>query len=265
MGDPAGDKQSACLNCGAVLTGQYCVKCGQKAQVHRTLRAFFHDLATGMLNFEGKVWRTLPLLAWKPGQLTRDYIEGKRARYVSPVALFLFTVFVMFESTGTIATPDISRVRADTNVSTRLSDDVPGWLREPIERAGTNPELTIYKLKASASKWSWAVIPLSVPFLWLMFPFSRRFRLYDHVVFATYSLCFMMLLLSAAMLVATAGFSAVAGFAMLVPPVHIYRQLRGAYSLGRWGALWRTAGLLAAAVMVLMLYFVTVLGAGLFE
>ena len=59
-------------------------------------RAFFHDFLHGVLHFEGKIWRTLPLLAWKPGELTRRYIDGQRARFVSPIALFLFCVFLMF-------------------------------------------------------------------------------------------------------------------------------------------------------------------------
>ena len=49
-----------------------------------------------MLHFDGKFWRTLPMLAWRPGELTRRYIDGERARFVSPMALFLFSVFLMF-------------------------------------------------------------------------------------------------------------------------------------------------------------------------
>ena len=90
-----------CLNCGAELTGAYCSQCGQKAHVHRSLKGFFHDLLHGVLHFEGKIWRTLPLLAWRPGELTRDYIDGKRARFISPIALFLFCVFLMF-AVGTV-------------------------------------------------------------------------------------------------------------------------------------------------------------------
>ena len=59
-------------------------------------RAFCHDLLHGVLHFEGKIWRTLPMLAWRPGELTRRYIDGERARFVSPIALFLFCVFLMF-------------------------------------------------------------------------------------------------------------------------------------------------------------------------
>ncbi|MGX7894288.1 DUF3667 domain-containing protein [Tsuneonella sp. HG222] len=88
--------EGACLNCGTALVGPHCHACGQRAHVHRTIGAFFHDLLHGVLHFEGKTWRTLPMLAWKPGKLTREYIEGKRAKYISPIALFLFVVFVSF-------------------------------------------------------------------------------------------------------------------------------------------------------------------------
>ena len=88
--------ETACLNCGTPLIGSHCHACGQRGHVHKTLGAFFHDLLHGVLHFEGKIWRTLPMLAWRPGQLTREYIDGRRASYVSPIALFLFTIFLMF-------------------------------------------------------------------------------------------------------------------------------------------------------------------------
>jgi hypothetical protein len=49
-----------------------------------------------VFHFEGKIFRTLPMLVFRPGALTRRYIAGERARFVSPLALFLFTVFAMF-------------------------------------------------------------------------------------------------------------------------------------------------------------------------
>src|SRR6266542_3913661 len=99
-GESGHTDETNCLNCGAPLTGPFCNQCGQHAHVHRTLRAFFHDFAHGVLHFEGKIWRTLPLLAWKPGDLTRRYIDGQRASFVSPIALFLFSVFLMFAVVG---------------------------------------------------------------------------------------------------------------------------------------------------------------------
>src|SRR3954454_16496380 len=88
--------EKSCLNCGTKLTGPYCSACGQKAHVHRSVRGFLQDFIAGLFNFEGKIWRTLPMLAWRPGEMTRRYIAGERARFISPVALYLFTVFAMF-------------------------------------------------------------------------------------------------------------------------------------------------------------------------
>ncbi|MEA3041375.1 MAG: hypothetical protein QOC65_864, partial [Sphingomonadales bacterium] len=97
-----GDRPGNCLNCGAPLAGPFCHACGQPAHIHRTVAAWWHDLAHGVLHFEGKIWRTLPMLAWHPGRLTRRYIDGERARFVSPIALFLFTVFLMFAIFGMV-------------------------------------------------------------------------------------------------------------------------------------------------------------------
>ena len=310
-----------CLNCGAELTGDYCHACGQRAHVHRTLGAFWHDLLHGVLHFEGKIWRTLPMLVWRPGELTRRYIEGERAKFVSPMALFLFSAFLMFavaSFTGALSSAvhppsaeDLNRsiamqereletaqrqrdagLKANRSTATadaKISDlqqelaitrgiqagnvdriaktqiNAPDWLREPIAKAAKNPDLLFYKLKTNAYKFSWMLIPLSVPFLWLLFPFSRRFRLYDHTVFVTYSLSFMTLLVVTAILIGVAGLPQIAGFAMLVPPVHMYRQLKGAYGLTTGSALARTFLLVAFSVVAISLFFLLLFGLGLFD
>jgi hypothetical protein len=317
--------ERCCLNCGATLTGEFCSACGQHAHIHRTLSAFFHDFLHGVLHFEGKIWRTLPLLAWKPGVLTRRYIDGQRARFVSPIALFLFSVFLMFailSATGNanpnfgssnhdLATQqkqletDLAGLRtkrselaaqgqstteaeeeiADMgkqldviqtmrekgvtsavleNEGSTVQSDIP-LVKEAFLKAKENPDLLFYKLKTNSYKWSWAIIPLSVPFLWLMFPFSRRFRLYDHVVFVTYSLSFMTLLFAIGTLLAAAGINAIAPLILLAPPIHMYRQLRGAYGLSRGSALWRTALLLLSAVLVLSAFVLGMVALGVFD
>jgi len=316
--------ERACLNCATPLMGDYCHACGQRGHVHRSLGAFGHDLMHGVFHFEGKIWRTLPMLAWRPGELTRRYIDGQRASFVSPIALFLFCVFLMFAVLGWTGVIDshagenitlginntareqrqaltelegqraqavrlgqptaaldrkIAGVRDDLQVTEAFRDrgeivdtrtpeqqaNVPPWLRGPIQKIAKNPELLIYKLKTNAYKFSWMLIPLSVPFMWLLFPFSRRFRLYDHTVFVTYSLCFMTLLAIAAMLLSKAGWSNAAGLLTFVPPVHWYRQLKGAYGLGWGGALWRTLVLLLVTSIAVSLFLAILLGLGVFD
>ena len=311
-----------CLNCGAPISGRYCSNCGQKAKIKRSLRAFFADMATQLLDFEGKVWRTLPMLAFKPGEMTRRYIDGERVKFVSPIALFIFSVFAMFaalslngaldvESGGKIQTDlaesiakgegeleelgqareeavakgedleqldaqiaetekdvaDLKKMHESGVVTAQIDDDeeVPDAIREGIKRIERNPEAFTMRVQEAASKYSWALIPLSAPFVWLLFPFSRKYKLYDHAVFVTYSIAFMMLLV-----LTVAGTGAIFGgagwlaFAALIPPIHMYRQLRGAYELGRASAMLRTFLLITMSIVVLALFISLMLILGVF-
>ena len=90
------DEHALCLNCGTPLDGTYCHACGQRAHVHRSLWHLVEELLHGVTHFDAKGWRTLPLLVARPGLLTRRYIDGQRTRYVSPLALFLFSMFLFF-------------------------------------------------------------------------------------------------------------------------------------------------------------------------
>lgn len=93
-GGPPGE--GACLNCGAKLEGRFCSACGQHAQAHRKLTNVFEEFLHGVLHFDTKTWRTLPMVFLRPGTLTRNYVYGKRARYLSPLTMFLFAIFFMF-------------------------------------------------------------------------------------------------------------------------------------------------------------------------
>jgi phenylpyruvate tautomerase PptA (4-oxalocrotonate tautomerase family) len=147
--------------------------------------------------------------------------------------------------------------------------DVPktGWARldKGVEKANKNPGLLAYKLQNSAYKYSWLLIILSTPVVALLFLWRRRFGLYDHAVFVTYSLTFMMLFVVVLILADAAGASdgAVAIAATVLPPLHIYKQLRGAYSLRRSSALWRTMVLVVFAGGVLLAWFLLLLVQGL--
>ncbi len=71
-------------------------RCGQAAHVHRSLAHLAEEFLHGILHFETKAWRTVPMLLLRPGKLTWEYIDGRRVRYVWPLALLLFLLFLMF-------------------------------------------------------------------------------------------------------------------------------------------------------------------------
>jgi Protein of unknown function (DUF3667) len=393
-GAAAHSSTSTCLNCSAQVDGPFCRNCGQKTKVHRTLSAFWHDLIHGVFHFDGKIWRTLPMLVWHPGQLTRRYVHGERAKFVSPLALFLFCVFVTYASVnslvpksfgGEIETPasiaksladdqrdaendlkelqtDLSeaktagentaaidaaitlqaskiakidrerqaasakrqRTKADLDrertairskiaaietaivaakkVGTSTVDleanlagermglqmlnnasvfvekgtdanledyNVNVWGIESLNKAAKhaleNPQLVMYKIQSSAYKYAWLLIIMSTPFLWLLFAWRRQYMVFDHAVFVTYSLCFMLLL-------TTFGSFALRFedwlpltviFLTFAPALHMYRQLKEAYELSRFSALWRTGLLSMISMSVLSLFVMIIVTLGL--
>ena len=306
-----------CLNCGTKLIGPFCSACGQKAHIHRSVRAFFQDFLSSLFNLEGKMWRTLPMLAWRPGEMTRRYIAGERARFISPIALYLFTVFAMFavlNFTGTLGghgknfkndlqtdiaenQTKIAKLEADrgiavaagkdvTNIDRKIAkrkadiaetqkvisgqafstgdsgDETPSFIRPFIENARDNPDLVSMRVQDAASKYSWLLIPFSVPFMWLLFPFRRRFNTYDHTVFVTYSLSFMMLLVVAGGLLIEVGMPGLASLLFFVPPLHMYRHLKQTYELGRFSAIMRTMALLTFAFIAAGLFLAAAVAIG---
>lgn len=398
--------KGACLNCGAQLTGAYCSACGQAAHAHRSLIHVLEEFLHGIFHFDTKVWRTLPMAIFRPGTLTRNYVYGKRARYVSPLAFFLLTVFFMFavfaftggppvnvneSSTVAEAQEELTEAHADlataerelhevlanpdpdqpagleeslarqavglaqaevareeqalrraqaredaaaqgedqavvapVTVGTRRDDAaappapaapvapaegaatapplpgsvqgevdsansdvspptwqdavremaeaedfvvVQGWdsMNENVRRQMLNPDLAAYKIQEAASKFSFLLVPISLPFLALLFLWKRGVTLYDHVVFSLYELSFVSLLF--VLMVSVAGVSALM---WLVPmlvlfgvPVHTFFHLKGAYALGWFSALWRTFFMMIFATIALCLFLIAIVILGL--
>jgi hypothetical protein len=87
----------ACRNCGAHAPLKFCPECGQETTLHPpTLREFLHEFVGHYVALEGELWRTLALLLRRPGRLTREYLDGRRRRYVLPLRLYLTASFLFF-------------------------------------------------------------------------------------------------------------------------------------------------------------------------
>lgn len=86
-----------CLNCGTHLRGQYCGNCGQRSRTRMiSIWLLLQEAFGDLLELDSRLWRTvLPLLA-RPGQLTRDYLEGRRARYMPPFRTYLVLSVLFF-------------------------------------------------------------------------------------------------------------------------------------------------------------------------
>ena len=88
---PTPEDAASCANCGVQLSGAYCARCGQSAHEGRppTIQYFFHDLTHEILHVDGKIFRSLSALLFRPGLLTQEYWAGRVVRWVRPIRLFL--------------------------------------------------------------------------------------------------------------------------------------------------------------------------------
>jgi hypothetical protein len=103
-------KDKICLNCDAEIYGRYCHICGQenvepKESAWSLVTHFFYDIT----HFDGKFFSTVRYLLLKPGFLSNEYIKGRRARYLHPIRMYVFTsafFFIVFFSLFSIKVKD---------------------------------------------------------------------------------------------------------------------------------------------------------------
>jgi hypothetical protein len=109
-----------CLNCGTALQGPFCHYCGQP---DKNLMRFFPALVREMLedfaDFDSRFMRTLKPLLFRPGKLTRDYLEGRRFRYVPPLRLYIFSSLLLFFLLAVFAGGSL-------NFKSEMAGDQPG-------------------------------------------------------------------------------------------------------------------------------------------
>jgi hypothetical protein len=99
-------KSDICLNCETPLRPEdnYCPNCGQKNDSHKIpVKHLFIEFIEDLFHFDTKLWNTLKASFTKPGKITLDYLEGKRARYVPPVKFYVFVSFIFFLLLGKLS------------------------------------------------------------------------------------------------------------------------------------------------------------------
>lgn len=334
----AGEASSGiCTDCGAAVDSRFCPECGQPTHVHRSLLHLVEEVLHGVLHFDARIWRTLPLLALNPGRLTREWVQGKRTRYVSPLALFLFTVFLIFfvfsfgggsaepvmkmdgqtaaelrseiaelKETRANLPPEAGRaavVGMDASITAlegrlaqlegvgqgpRPDGLKPGsWqanLKDIAHRNAVregdkgakgfqskllhkleNPDLALYKIKQTLYKFAFLLVPISIPFVALLFLWKRGPTWYDHGVFVLYSLTGMTILFAAlnwlGKIPGLGGFLVLLG--LMAIPVHMFAQLKGAYGLSIFSATWRTIALMIFCNITIALFAAAIVLLGL--
>lgn len=264
-----------CPNCAAALAGPWCHACGQLGEdFHRSATKLFLESMREFLDVDNRLWRTLPDLIFRPGRLTRAYLDGHRAPQVPPLRLFLVILLALFliglsRSPALLPAspvPSTAAQRAEAIKRIENNKDIPEEDRKEIiaslktdkgvlERNPANIEVRWWIAKVNYAKahqaefWqaiqNWAerfavlVLPLSAILLSVLFVFQRQYFLFDHIIFSMHSLSFLCLLLGATIVVNRYTPLQVDGVPLLAAPVHLFFHMRGVYRTSILGTLSR--------------------------
>jgi hypothetical protein len=96
-----------CLNCGDPVVGNYCPTCGQKkVEVRVSLREMVMEVVGDEMALSSALPRTLIGLLFRPGFLTREYVQGRCVRYILPLRLYIVTSIVFFLALSIVANPE---------------------------------------------------------------------------------------------------------------------------------------------------------------
>lgn len=114
-----------CLNCDTELKGPFCYYCGQPDRnFMRFFPALFRDMMEDLFDLDSRFMRTLKPLLFKPGRLTRDYMQGRRFRYAPPMRLYIFSSIVFFLLAALLSTDSIEIASAEnTNGIVQITTD----------------------------------------------------------------------------------------------------------------------------------------------
>ena len=193
-----------CLNCGEPLSGPFCSKCGQRAvPAYPTLRELAGDAWSELSGYDGRVLRTFRNLVRRPGALTIEVLEGHRARYVSPVRVYLVASVVYFLIAA--ASPNLVDAprppsRGDVNIDLRDPERVvaqlspekraevlssiertPWWMRPVLRSAVHDPAGFQRRVLQNLPRALFALVPV---FAAIVAMFYRRRPFSQHLIFA---------------------------------------------------------------------------------
>lgn len=135
-------KEKICLNCDTPVNGRFCHSCGQeniepKESFWHLLTHFFNDIT----HFDGKFFTTIKDVLFKPGFLSKEYVMGKRIRYLHPIRMYVFTSAIFFIIFFSLF-----------NAKKMIKDDQEKIKIEELAEAKTNLETEIPDLKDSVVK-----------------------------------------------------------------------------------------------------------------
>lgn len=116
-------EEKNCLNCGYAVEDRFCTHCGQEnLELKDTAFHLMLHYVQDLFHYDGKLWHTMKSLVTKPGLVAKEYLEGKRQRYLEPIRFYVFASSVFFLTFFIFLGDETytSDVTPETNYSKRL-------------------------------------------------------------------------------------------------------------------------------------------------
>lgn len=228
------DDTPRCPNCNAPRTGEFCSVCGQNDRnylraAHRIIGEFLGET----FELDSRLLVTLQRLLFYPGYLSREFSAGRRARYVSPVRLYLVVSVLFFFCVSVlgrgdiVVDDDVAIVAGDSEqVIGQLEGQVPeedlAKVRQALEQAKVekpqtdfekvlderlqafraNPDAAFDVFFDNLPLMMFLLLPLTAGLLKLFY--RRRFYA-EHLVFALHVHAFLFLIFTAGLFLPNGG------------------------------------------------------------
>ena len=218
-----------------------------------TVRDLVHDGVHEFLHLDGKIFRTIALLALKPGALTVEFLRGRRARYISPLRLYLTCSILYFALAALGAGPS-----ADWKVTSR--DAPTPEVREAIEKVREKMDELRRELPHQVPRLMFLLMPTFALFTWV---FYRRAQPYyvPHLYYSIHFHAFLFLLFAVATAIGRAGtVGEVAGgtLGLAMFPYH-YVALRRVFGGTKTQTAWKGTAIAVLYSLLLGLIWLAVL------
>ena len=242
--------ETVCGNCGAAMGGAFCHVCGQKATgPDVSLHDFFHEAFHEFAHVDGKIVQTLRLLLTKPGLLTKEFLSGRRARYVSPLRVYLVCSLLFFALAALApeaAQPFFRVTKADGEAG--LDPAAVQRLRDAASRQASIAIIHDFP------RAMFALMPAFGLLTWVLYRKARPFYA-AHLYYSIHFHAFMFVVLTVSLVIALVGGRYGRAFAGLGPVmilIYHFTSLRRVFGGSRLQTAWKGTLLwLVYLVMVL--------------
>jgi len=194
-----------CLNCDTRLHGKFCHSCGQKAtSASVSVHDFAHEATHEFLHLDGKILRTLKLLVTRPGELTVEFLEGRRTRYVSPLRVYLTFSLIFFTLAAVLPRGLEGAVKVKGGTELKGDTEFERRLESGLSKTQKDSAVLSNAVLKHLPKVMFGLMPVFALITWLFYRKQQRFYI-PHLYYSVHFHAFVFLVMTIYLLVNRIG------------------------------------------------------------